>query len=120
MSNRKVLLYIKEYILMLFHTTAKAYKSYMWNIFIMYIKIPKNIVFIQNSPQGATELVVVHVGLGLPLAPSAGDLVGIGELELAIGALPGDAAGVVGVREQLEQELPQLDLARAWKGKRVI
>jgi len=28
------------------HTTLKAYKPCMWNIFIMYIKIPKNIVFI--------------------------------------------------------------------------
>lgn len=63
-------------------------------------------IFILNSPQGAAQLVVVHIGLGLAFAPPTGHLVGIGELELAIGALPGDAAGVVGIREQFEQELP--------------
>lgn len=60
--------------------------------------------------QGATQLVVVHVGLALALAPALGHLIGVGHLELAVGALPGDDAGVVVVRQQLQQELPQLDL----------
>lgn len=51
-------------------------------------------------PQGSAELVIVHVGLGLPLPPPPGDLVRVGELELPVGALPRDAAGVAGVAEQ--------------------
>ena len=60
--------------------------------------------------QGAAQLVVVHVGLALALAPALGHLVGVGHLELAVGSLPGDDAGVVAVGQQLQQELPQLDL----------
>lgn len=60
--------------------------------------------------QGAAELVVVHVGLAFPLAPAPRHLVGVRHLELAVGALPGDAVGVGAVRQQLQQELPQLDL----------
>lgn len=63
--------------------------------------------------QGAAQLVVVHVGLALALAPALGDLIWVGHLELAVGALPGDDAGVVAVGQELQQELPQLDLAGA-------
>ena len=48
----------------------------------------------QNSPQGSTELVVVHVGFRLAFAPSTRHLIWIGEFELAVGALPGDAGGI--------------------------
>ena len=61
--------------------------------------------------QGAAQLVVVHVGLGLALTPAARHLVRVHQLELAVGALPRDAARVGRVRQQLQQELPQLDLA---------
>ena len=47
--------------------------------------------------QRATQLVVVHVGLALPLAPALGHLIRVGHLELAVGALPGDDGGVVAV-----------------------
>lgn len=60
--------------------------------------------------QSAAQLVVVHVGLALALAPALGHLVRVSHLELAVGALPSDDAGVVAVGQQLQQELPQLDL----------
>ena len=65
--------------------------------------------------QGSAQFVVVHVGLGLALPPAAGHLVRVHQLELAVGALPRDAARVGRVRQQLQQELPQLDLARPCK-----
>lgn len=40
--------------------------------------------------QGPGKLVVVHVGFGLSLAPFPRDLVGIRELEFAVGSLPRD------------------------------
>ena len=64
-------------------------------------------------PEGSTELVVVHVGLGLALAPAPRHLVGVSEFELAVGALPRDARRVGRVGKQLQQELPQLDLTRS-------
>lgn len=48
-------------------------------------------------PQGSTQFVVVHVWLGLPLPPPPGHLVGVCQLELAVRALPGDAASVARV-----------------------
>lgn len=60
--------------------------------------------------QCTAQLIVVHVGLALSLAPAPGHLVRVGHLELPVGALPGDAACVGTVREELQQELPQLYL----------
>lgn len=57
-------------------------------------------------PECSAEFVIVHVGLALPLAPPPGHLVGVRELELALRTLPGDAARVVAVRQQLKEELP--------------
>lgn len=74
-------------------------------------------VFVIVVAQGTTQLVIVHVGLALALAPALGHLIRVGHLELAVGALPGDDAGVVAVRQQLQQELPQLNLPRAWEDK---
>lgn len=62
--------------------------------------------------QSTAELVIVHVGLALALAPTLRHLVWVGHLELTIGALPCDDAGIVLVGQQLKQELPQLDLPR--------
>lgn len=66
-----------------------------------------------SLPERPAELIVVHVRLGFPFAPPAGHFVGVGELELPIGAFPRDARRVRRIVEQLEQELPQLDLAAA-------
>lgn len=70
-------------------------------------------VLVVIVPERAAQLVVVHVRLALPLAPLPGHLVRIQELELAVAALPADAARVRLVGEQLEQELPELNLAAA-------
>lgn len=67
-------------------------------------------VFVVVVAQGAAQFVVVHVGLALALAPATRYFVGVRHLELSVGPFPGDAAGVGAVREELEQELPQLDL----------
>lgn len=62
--------------------------------------------------QSAAQLVIVHVGLALTLPPALGHLIRVGHFELAIGALPCDDASIVAVGQQLQQELPQLDLPR--------
>lgn len=64
--------------------------------------------------EGTAELVVVHVRLALPFPPAPGHLVWVRHLELPIGPLPGDAVGVGAVRQELQEELPQLDLPTAW------
>lgn len=70
-------------------------------------------VFVVIISQSSAKLVVVHVGLVFALAPLSGDLVGIHELEFAVGAFPSDASRVLGVGQELEEELPQLDLSAA-------
>ena len=67
--------------------------------------------------EGPAHLVVVHVGLGLPLTPPARHLVWVGHLELARGALPGDEGDGGGVREELKEKLPELDLAGRLDGR---
>ena len=59
--------------------------------------------------QPATQLLVVHLGLILPDAPPAGHLVRIGEFELPPVPRPADEPLTWLVREELEEELPQLD-----------
>ena len=44
---------------------------------------------------------------------AAAHLLGVHDLELPVGALPCDQVRVARVAEQLEQELPQLDLTSA-------
>lgn len=63
--------------------------------------------------QSSAKLVVVHVGFVFALAPLSGDFVGIHEFEFAVGAFPSDASGVLGVGQELEEELPQLNLSAA-------
>ena len=71
------------------------------------------VVIISKTPR---QLLVVHLGLVLPDAPPPGHLVRVGHLELPAVPGPGDEvlAGLVG--EELQQELPQLDGARAREG----
>ncbi len=47
--------------------------------------------------QGPAQLVVVHVGLALAFPPASGGLVWIDQLELPVGALPGNTAGIAAV-----------------------
>lgn len=67
-------------------------------------------IFVIVVAQRAAQLVVVHVGLALTLTPAPRHLIGVRHLELAVGAFPGDAASVGAVRQELQEELPQLDL----------
>lgn len=67
-------------------------------------------VFVIVVSQGPAQLVIIHVGLAFPLPPAPGHLIGVRHFELPVGPLPGDTAGVGAVGEQLEEELPQLDL----------
>lgn len=68
-------------------------------------------VFVVVVAEGTAEFIIVHVGLALPLPPAPSHLVWVCHLELPIGAFPGDTVGVGAVRQEFEQELPQLDLA---------
>lgn len=68
-------------------------------------------VFVIIVAQRTAQLVVVHVWLALPLAPAPGHFIWIRHLKLSVGALPGDAASVGAVGQELQEELPQLNLA---------
>lgn len=67
-------------------------------------------VFVIVVAQRTAQLIIVHVGLALALTPTSRHLVWICHLKLAVGSLPSDAAGVGAVRQQLQEELPQLYL----------
>lgn len=56
-------------------------------------------VFVIVVSEGPAQLVIIHVGLAFPLPPAPGHLVGVRHFELAVGPLPGDAAGVGTVGE---------------------
>lgn len=65
-------------------------------------------------PEGAAELVVVHGGAVLALAPEGGDAVGVDDLEDALLAVHPVDGGRVELRlqQQLLDELPQVDRGR--------
>lgn len=67
-------------------------------------------IFVIVVAQRTAQLVVVHIGLALTLAPAPRHLVRVCHLELAVGALPGNTASIGAVRQELQEELPQLDL----------
>ena len=69
------------------------------------------LVVIVSEPPG--QLLVVHLGLVLPDAPPPGHLVRVGHLELPAVASPADERLTGLVRQELQQELPQLDGPRA-------
>jgi len=72
-------------------------------------------VFVVIIAQRPAQLVVVHVGFALALPPAPSHLIRVDELELAVGSLPADARHVGAVREELQQELPQLNLPATWE-----
>ena len=65
----------------------------------------------------AGQLLVVHLGLVLPNSPPPGHLVRIGHLELPAVAGPDDEVLARLVRQQLQQELPQLGTRKSNCGK---
>lgn len=44
--------------------------------------------------EGSTQLVVIHVGFTFAFSPAPGHLIGVGHLELPIGAFPRNTASV--------------------------
>lgn len=71
---------------------------------------------LQVSPQRSAELVVVHLGFALPDPPQAGHLVGVLDDKLAVVALPRDDIVVLLFPQELQDEMPELDLPGAWAG----
>lgn len=69
-------------------------------------------------PECSAELVVVHLRFTLPRPPQAGHLVWVLDDKLSVVSLPGDDIMVLLFPEQLQNEVPQLDLpgarARLW------
>ena len=63
--------------------------------------------------QAAAQLLVVHLGFLLARAPAPSDLVRVAEPELPAVAGPRDDVLAGGVRQLLQQELPQLDRTAA-------
>lgn len=64
-------------------------------------------------PKSSAELIVVHVGLRLAFTPTPGYLIWVNQLEFTPGTVPANASNIVGIGQQLQQELPQLYLPRA-------
>ena len=61
----------------------------------------------------AAQLLVVHLGLVLALAPASSNLVRVRHPELPAVARPRDDVAVRGVEQQFQKELPQLDRTAA-------
>ena len=70
-------------------------------------------VLVVVVPQAPGQLLVVHLGLVLAQAPSPRHLVRVAQLELPAVAGPRYELLARLVGQQLQQELPQLDRARA-------
>ena len=70
-------------------------------------------VLVVVVPQAPGQLLVVHLGLVLAQTPPPRHLVRVAQLELPAVAGPGDERVRLPVRQQLEQELPELDRAGA-------
>lgn len=67
--------------------------------------------------QCTAQLIVVHVRLGFALAPASGNFIRIRKLELPVCAFPCDAVRVGTIGEELQEELPELDLSTSCNEK---
>ena len=66
------------------------------------------------SPEGPAQLVVIHLWFALPAAPEAGHLVWILDDEFPVfSLLPGNDMAELLLLQQLQDEVPQLDLPGA-------
>lgn len=79
----------------------------------------KTILWIWNThmlciPKRSTELVVVHVRFALPNAPQSCHLIWVFDHKFTIVSLPGNHPLVFLLLQQLQDEVPQLDLPGAW------
>lgn len=67
-------------------------------------------IFVIVVAQRTAQLVIVHVGLALTLTPSSRHFIWICHFKLAIGPFPSDAPCIGTVGQELQKELPKLDL----------
>lgn len=67
-------------------------------------------------PQCPAKLIVVHVGFAFPYSPQPCHLIRVLDDEFSVVALPGNHSLVLLLLQQLQDEVPQLDLPRtgAW------
>lgn len=65
-------------------------------------------------PKRSAELVVVHVRFALPHAPQSCHLIWVFDHKFTIVSLPGNHPLVFLLLQQLQDEVPQLDLPGAW------
>lgn len=65
------------------------------------------------SPERPAELVVVHLWFALPLPPQPGQPLRVTDDELAPFTSPADGPALT-PPQQLQQEVPQLDLSGTW------
>lgn len=70
-----------------------------------------------HSPESPAQLVVVHLGLAFPPAPQPGHFIRVLDDKLPVFALlPGDHVPELLLLQQLQDEVPELDLAGARAG----
>lgn len=62
-------------------------------------------------PQSPAQLIIVHLGFTLPGPPESSHFIWILDDKLAIVTLPGDDIMILLFPEQLQNEVPQLDLS---------
>lgn len=69
-------------------------------------------IFVVIVTKSTAKFIVIHILFGLPLAPHGCDVFGFLELELAVGRvpLPADDVLIAGAIEELQEELPQLQV----------
>lgn len=72
----------------------------------------------KRSPQRPAQFVIVHVRFAFPYPPQTGHLIWVLYDELPVVSLPGDHPLILLLLQQLQDEVPQLDLsgprARLW------
>jgi hypothetical protein len=67
------------------------------------------------SPEGPAQLVIIHLWFAFPAAPEAGHLIWILDDKLPVlSLLPGNDMAELFLLQQLQDEVPQLDLPGAW------
>lgn len=72
------------------------------------------------SPESSAELVVVHLRFTLPGPPQTRHLIGVLDDKLPVVSLPGDDVVVLLFPQQLQDEVPQLDLSGARARLRLV
>lgn len=65
--------------------------------------------------EGPAQLVIIHLWFAFPAAPEAGHLIWILDDKFPVlSLLPGDDMAELFLLQQLQDEVPQLDLPGAW------